>query len=81
LIRAGSNALCAEAKALTRMLYDGNTLADLRGSVSAAVNIDRDKGNYMKLQFACKENCQPVFKELGIFYLVNGGKGVIRKGN
>jgi hypothetical protein len=75
-----TNALCAEAKALTRMLYDGNTLADLKDSVSVAVNITEGKGNYLDLQFACKNNCQPVLKELGIPYLVKGGKGVIRKG-
>jgi hypothetical protein len=78
---APTNPFCAEAKALTRMLYDGHSLEDLKGSVSAAVNITETSGNYLGLQFACKENCQPVLKELGMTYLVKGGKGVIRKGN
>ncbi|NJK44562.1 MAG: hypothetical protein HC933_09995 [Pleurocapsa sp. SU_196_0] len=71
---AKTNALCAEAKALTRMLYDGHTLQDLKGSISVAVSIDKKASGYLDIKEACVRNCQPVLGFLEMVYLerING---------
>jgi hypothetical protein len=66
-----TNGQCAEAKALSRALYDGNTIDDLRGAVSSAVVItgNRSRSDFLRPIAACEGNCQPVLTFLGIRWI------------
>jgi hypothetical protein len=56
----GTRGKCAEAKALSRALYDGNSIEDLRGSTMIAITLES-----LTIKAPCR-NCAPVLAELGV---------------
>ena len=57
---SASKGSCAKAKALSRALYDGNSIEDLRGSTMVAITLES-----LTIKAPC-HNCASVLAELGV---------------